>query len=238
MLKVQNLVASYGKIQALRGVSLDVSQGEIVALIGANGAGKSTSLRTISGLLRPVSGSIHFEEEAIHSLPPETIVSRGVVQVPEGRKIFPGLSVLENLEVGAYGRKGHGKDTRREDLDRVFQLFPKLRERQSQLGGSLSGGEQQMLAIGRGLMAKPKLLLLDEPSLGLAPVIIEEIFQLISDINRNGVTILLVEQDAQAALEISSRGYVLETGTIGFSDSGENLLHNERVIEAYLGGKH
>ncbi len=237
MLKVQSLVASYGKIQALKGISLEVSQGEIVALIGANGAGKSTSLRTISGLLRPVSGSIHFEEEAIHSLPPEAIVSRGIVQVPEGRKIFPGLSVLENLEVGAYGRKGHGKDTRREDLDRVFQLFPKLRERQSQLGGSLSGGEQQMLAIGRGLMAKPKLLLLDEPSLGLAPVIIEEIFQLISDINRNGVTILLVEQDAQAALEIASRGYVLETGTISFSGSGENLLHNEKVIEAYLGGK-
>ncbi len=216
---------------------MEVSQGEIVALIGANGAGKSTSLRTISGLLRPVSGSIHFEEEAIHSLPPETIVGRGVVQVPEGRKIFPGLSVLENLEVGAYGRKGHGKDTRREDLDQVFQLFPKLRERQGQLGGSLSGGEQQMLAIGRGLMARPKLLLLDEPSLGLAPVIIEEIFQLVSDINRKGVTILLVEQDAQAALEISDRGYVLETGTIGLSDSGENLLHNERVIEAYLGGK-
>jgi len=237
VLKVQNLVAGYGKIQALKGISLEVSQGEIVALIGANGAGKSTSLRTISGLLRPVSGSIHFGGEAIHSLPPEMIVSRGVVQVPEGRKIFPGLSVLENLEVGAYGRRGHGKDTRREDLDRVFQLFPKLKERQGQLGGSLSGGEQQMLAIGRGLMARPKLLLLDEPSLGLAPVMIEEIFQLIADINRNGVTILLVEQDAQAALEISSRGYVLETGTIGFSDSGQNLLHNERVIEAYLGGK-
>ena len=236
MLKIQNLFASYGKIQALKGISLEVSQGEIVALIWANGAGKSTSLRTISGLLRPVSGSISFGGEAIDSLPPETIVSRGVVQVPEGRKIFPGLSVLENLEVGAYGRKGHGKDTRREDLDRVFHLFPKLKERQGQLGGSLSGGEQQMLAIGRGLMARPKLLLLDEPSLGLAPVMIEEIFQLIADIHRKGVTILLVEQDAQAALEISNRGYVLETGTIGFSDSGRNLLHNERVIEAYLGG--
>ena len=236
MLKIQNLFASYGKIQALKGISLEVSQGEIVALIGANGAGKSTSLRTISGLLRPVSGSISFGGEAIDSLPPETIVSRGVVQVPEGRKIFPGLSVLENLEVGAYGRKGHGKDTRREDLDRVFHLFPKLNERQCQLGGSLSGGEQHMLAIGRGLMARPKLLLLDEPSLGLAPVMIEEIFQLIADIHRKGVTILLVEQDAQAALEISNRGYVLETGTIGFSDSGRNLLHNERVIEAYLGG--
>jgi branched-chain amino acid transport system ATP-binding protein len=236
VLKIQNLFASYGKIQALKGISLEVSQGEIVALIGANGAGKSTSLRTISGLLRPVSGSISFGGEAIDSLPPETIVSRGVVQVPEGRKIFPGLSVLENLEVGAYGRKGHGKDTRREDLDRVFHLFPKLKERQGQLGGSLSGGEQQMLAIGRGLMARPKLLLLDEPSLGLAPVMIEEIFQLIADIHRKGVTILLVEQDAQAALEISNRGYVLETGTIGFSDSGRNLLHNERVIEAYLGG--
>ncbi len=237
MLKIQDLVASYGKIQALRGITLEVSQGEIVALIGANGAGKSTTLKTISGLLKPVSGSILFGGEAIHALPPELIVSRGVVQVPEGRKIFPNLSVFENLEVGAYGRKGHGKDTRKEDLGRTFQLFPKLMERQNQLGGSLSGGEQQMLAIGRGLMARPKLLLLDEPSLGLAPVIIEEIFQLISDINREGVTILLVEQDAQAALEISHRGYVLETGMIGFSDSGQNLLHNERVIEAYLGGK-
>ncbi len=238
MLKIEDLVASYGKIQALKGVSIEVSQGEIVALIGANGAGKSTTLKTISGLMRPASGSIFFAGDAIHSLPPEAIVSRGVVQIPEGRKIFPNLSVLENLEVGAYGRKGHGKDTRGEDLEQIFELFPKLKERENQLGGSLSGGEQQMLAIGRGLMARPKLLLLDEPSLGLAPVIIEEIFQLIADIHRNGVTILLVEQDAQAALEISHRGYVLETGRVAFSDSGQNLLHNERVIEAYLGGKH
>ena len=236
MLKIEELVAGYGKIQALRGINLEVSEGEVVALVGANGAGKSTVLRTISGLLRPVSGSVFFSGEAIHALPPEVIVSRGIVQVPEGRKIFPGLSVLENLEVGAYGRRGHGKDTRKEDLNQVFHLFPKLKERQGQLGGSLSGGEQQMLAIARGLMARPRLLLLDEPSLGLAPVIIEEIFELIADINRKGVTILLVEQDAQAALEISHRGYVLETGTIGFSDSGRNLLHNERVIEAYLGG--
>jgi len=196
MLKIEGVVAGYGKIQALKGITLEVLQGEVVALVGGNGAGKSTTLRTISGLLRPVSGSIFFGEEAIHSLPPEAIVNRGIVQVPEGRKIFPGLSVLENLEVGAYGRKGHGKETRKEDLDLVFQFFPILKERQGQFGGSLSGGEQQMLAIGRGLMARPKLLLLDEPSLGLAPVIIEEIFQLITDINRKGVTILLVEQDA------------------------------------------
>lgn len=237
MLKIEALVTNYGEIQALKGITMEVSQGEIVALIGANGAGKSTTLKTISGLLKPVSGSVFFSGEAIHALPPEVIVNRGIVQVPEGRKIFPNLSLLENLEVGAYGRKGHGKETRKDDLDRVFRLFPNLKERQSQLGGSLSGGEQQMLAIGRGLMARPKLLLLDEPSLGLAPVIIEEIFQLIADINQEGVTILLVEQDAQAALEISRRGYVLETGTIAFSDFGHNLLYNEKIIDAYLGGK-
>jgi branched-chain amino acid transport system ATP-binding protein len=237
VLKIQDLVTSYGKIQALKGIGIEVSTGEIVALIGANGAGKSTTLKTVSGLLRPAGGSISFEGETIHALPPEAIVGRGIVQVPEGRKIFPGLSVVENLEVGAYGRKGHGKETRKEDLDQVFQLFPRLRERMDQQGGSLSGGEQQMLAIGRGLMARPKLLLLDEPSLGLAPVIIEEIFQLIVDINRKGVTVLLVEQDAQAALEISNRGYVLETGKIAFSGTGQDLLHHEKVIEAYLGGK-
>ncbi len=240
MLKIQDLVTNYGKIQALKGIGLEVSEGEIVALIGANGAGKSTTLKTVSGLLRPARGSISFEGETIHTLPPEAIVSRGIVQVPEGRKIFPSLSVLENLEVGAYGRKGHGKETRKEDLEQVFQLFPRLKERKGQQGGSLSGGEQQMLAIGRGLMARPKLLLLDEPSLGLAPVIIEEIFQMIVDINRkgrNGVTVLLVEQDAQAALEISNRGYVLETGRIAFSGTGQGLLHHEKVIEAYLGGK-
>jgi branched-chain amino acid transport system ATP-binding protein len=236
VLKVRDLVTSYGKIQALKGITLEISQGEIVALIGANGAGKSTTLKTISGLLRPISGSILFEGDEIHSLPPETIVGRGIVQVPEGRKIFPNLSVLENLEVGAYGQKGHGKTTKKEDLEKIFHLFPTLRERQYQMGGSLSGGEQQMLAIGRGLMARPKLLLMDEPSLGLAPVIIEEIFNLIADINMKGVTILLVEQDAQVALEISNRGYVLETGTIVFHDTGQNLLCNKKVKAAYLGG--
>ncbi len=236
MLKIHDLIVNYGKIQALRGINLEVSQGEIVALIGANGAGKSTTLKAISGLRKPVGGSICFEVEEIHRLPSEMIVSRGIVQVPEGRKIFPSLSVLENLEVGAYGRKGHGKSTKKEDLRVVFHLFPNLEERRDQLGGKLSGGEQQMLAIGRALMARPKLLLLDEPSLGLAPVIIGEIFQLIADINRKGVTILLVEQDAQAALEISHRGYVMETGKIAFQDSGQNLLRNEKVKEAYLGG--
>ena len=236
MLKIEGLMVNYGKIQALKGVSIEVSQGEVVALIGANGAGKSTTIKTISGLLRPMSGSIVFESDEIHHLPPEVIVSRGIVQVPEGRKIFPNLSVRENLEVGAYGREKHGKGTRKGDLELIFQLFPILRDRQTQIGGSLSGGEQQMLALGRGLMANPKLLLLDEPSLGLAPVIIEEIFQLIIDINKKGVTIFLVEQDAQAALEISHRGYVMETGKITFHDSGQNLLHNEKVKEAYFGG--
>jgi branched-chain amino acid transport system ATP-binding protein len=235
VLEINGLFVNYGKIQALQGVNLEISPGEIVALIGANGAGKSTTLKTISGLLRPVSGVILFEADEIHHLPAESIVSRGIIQVPEGRKIFPNLSVLENLEVGAYGRKGHGKSTKKEDLRGVFQLFPKLEERQDQLGGKLSGGEQQMLAIGRALMARPKLLLMDEPSLGLAPVIIEEIFQLIMDINKKGVTILLVEQDAQAALEISHRGYVMETGKVAFHDSGQNLLLNEKVKEAYLG---
>jgi branched-chain amino acid transport system ATP-binding protein len=239
VLKIHDLVVTYGKIQALKGINLEISQGEIVALIGANGAGKSTTLKAISGLLKPLGGSIFFEVDEIHHLPAEVIVSRGIVQVPEGRKIFPNLSVLENLEVGAYGRKGHGKSTKEEDLRAVFQLFPNLEERQNQLGGKLSGGEQQMLAIGRALMARPKLLLMDEPSLGLAPVIIEEIFQLIVDINKKGVTILLVEQDAQAALEISHRGYVMETGRITFHDSGQNLLLNEKVNEAYLGrGSH
>ena len=237
MLKILDIFTSYGNIQALKGITLEVFHGEIVALIGANGAGKSTTIKTISGILRPLSGSISFEGEQIHNLSPEAIVGRGIIQVPEGRKIFPNLSVIENLEVGAYGRKGHGKSTRKEDLDQIYQLFPVLKERHNQLGGSLSGGEQQMLAIGRGLMGRPKLLLFDEPSLGLAPVIIEEIFQLIEEINKNGVTVLLVEQDAQAALEISHRGYVLETGKIAFSDSGQNLLHNEKVIEAYLGGR-
>jgi branched-chain amino acid transport system ATP-binding protein len=237
VLEIRDLVTAYGKIQALKGVTLEISKGEIVALIGANGAGKSTTLKTISGLLKPLAGTIRFEEDEITLYPPETIVSRGIVQVPEGRKIFPNLSVLENLQVGAYGRKGHGRRTQKDDLEQIYQLFPTLKERMNQQGGSLSGGEQQMLAIGRGLMARPKLLLLDEPSLGLAPVIIEEIFQLIVDINRNGVTILLVEQDAQAALEISTRGYVLETGKVAFSDTGLNLLHHEKVIEAYLGGR-
>lgn len=236
MLELRDLVAGYGEIRALKGISLGIPDGAIVALIGGNGAGKSTTLKTISGLLRPESGSILFEGQEIHRLPPEDIVRRGIVQVPEGRRIFPNLSVLENLEVGAYGRKGHGKTTKAEDLAMVFHLFPRLRDRPHQAGGSLSGGEQQMLAIGRGLMARPRLLLLDEPSLGLAPVIIEEIFELICDINRKGMSILLVEQDAQAALEIAQHAYVLETGRVAFSDSGANLLHNEKVKQAYLGG--
>jgi branched-chain amino acid transport system ATP-binding protein len=234
LLEVKNLNVYYGAIHALQGISFDVDVGEIVTLIGANGAGKSTTLKTLSGLLRPRSGSIRFDGQDIVSLAAEEIVVRGVVHVPEGRKIFAPLTVLENLQMGAYTRKDKAEIER--SMQRVFTSFPRLRERLSQLGGTLSGGEQQMLAVARGLMARPRLLLLDEPSMGLAPILVEEIFEIIREINRQGTTILLVEQNANMALQVANRGYVLETGRIALEGKASDLLHNPQVIQAYLGG--
>jgi branched-chain amino acid transport system ATP-binding protein len=234
LLNVENLQVSYGAIHALKGVTFDVDDGEIVALIGANGAGKSTTLNTISGIIRPDSGKISFEGEDITQISPAQIVKNGIVQVPEGRKIFARMSVRENLEMGAYTL--NDKTKIREHMKRVFEIFPRLEERQNQLGGTLSGGEQQMLATGRGLMADPKMLLLDEPSMGLAPILVEQIFEVIQDINRQGVSLLLVEQNAQMALSIADRAYVLETGTVVLSGEASELMQNPMVKEAYLGG--
>jgi branched-chain amino acid transport system ATP-binding protein len=234
MLEVQDIHVYYGAIHALKGISFYLEEGEIVALIGANGAGKSTSLNTISGLLRPQPGTIKFQDEDITRTPPAKIVRKGIIHVPEGRKIFPKLTVLENLEIGAYSRDDRNEIEK--DYEKVFDLFPRLRERKSQLGGTLSGGEQQMLAIGRGLMARPKLLLLDEPSMGLAPILVEQIFEIIQDINSQGTSILLVEQNAQMALSIADRGYVLETGKVAMTDAADRLLVDPKVIKAYLGG--
>jgi branched-chain amino acid transport system ATP-binding protein len=234
LLEVKDLNVYYGAIHALQGISFDVDEGEIVTLIGANGAGKSTTLKTLSGLLRPRSGSIRFRGQDIVRLAAEEIVTRGVVHVPEGRKIFAPLTVLENLEVGAYTRKDKAEIER--SMQRVFTSFPRLRERLSQLGGTLSGGEQQMLAVARGMMTRPRLLLLDEPSMGLAPILVEEIFEIIREINRQGTTILLVEQNANMALQVANRGYVLETGRIALEGKAGDLLHNPQVIQAYLGG--
>ncbi|NMB86926.1 MAG: ABC transporter ATP-binding protein [Chloroflexi bacterium] len=234
MLEVNNLQVYYGAIHALKGISFHLTQGEIVALIGANGAGKSTTLNSISGLNRPRSGSIVFEGEDITHLPPQDIVRKGIIQVPEGRKIFAPLTVLENLEMGAYIHNDNAQIE--SDLEMVFNRFPRLRERRKQLGGTLSGGEQQMLAIARGLMAHPKLLLLDEPSMGLAPILVEQIFEIIRDINEQGTSILLVEQNAQMALSIADRGYVLETGKTVLEGEAQNLLEDPMVISAYLGG--
>ena len=234
MLNVNELNVSYGAIHALKGISFNLDHCEIVALIGANGAGKSTTLNTISGLYHPDSGSIEFEDEDLTKTSPAHIVEKGIVQVPEGRKIFARMSVLENLELGAYTLKD--KDLIQEHMDTVFKIFPRLKERQKQLGGTLSGGEQQMLAMGRGLMADPKLLLLDEPSMGLAPILVEQIFEVIQEINEHGVTILLVEQNAQMALSIADRAYVLETGTVALSGESEALMENPMVQAAYLGG--
>jgi branched-chain amino acid transport system ATP-binding protein len=233
MLELQDVHSYYGNIHALKGLSLRVGQGEIVTLIGANGAGKSTTIRTVTGLLRPRHGQITLEGERIERLLPHLIVQRGVAQAPEGRRIFPRLTVRENLEMGAYTRTD--VSAVRSDLDRVLQLFPRLKERASQQGGTLSGGEQQMLAIGRALMARPRLLLLDEPSMGLAPTMVEVIFQTIQEINRQGTTILLVEQNALMALEVAHRGYVLQTGRTVLHDSADNLLKNEMVRKVYLG---
>lgn len=233
MLSLKEVHLHYGAIHALRGISLEVEQGQIVTLIGANGAGKSSTLMTISGILRSTSGRIIFEGEELTHLPTHTIVQRGISQVPEGRRIFPTLTVLENLEMGAYSRTDAGQI--RHDLDRVFQLFPLLKDRRSQLGGTLSGGEQQMLAIGRAVMARPRLLLLDEPSLGLAPTLVETIFEVIREINAQSTTILLVEQNAHMALRIAAKGYVMEVGRIVLADDAEKLLANGEVRSAYLG---
>jgi branched-chain amino acid transport system ATP-binding protein len=234
LLELKNVHTHYGNIRALKGISLEVKEGEIVCLIGANGAGKSTTLMTISGILTPVEGDVIYKGESIAFAPPDRIVKSGICQVPEGRMIFPVLTVLENLELGAFLR--NDASGIREDLDWVFTLFPKLKERRKQFGGTLSGGEQQMLAIARALMARPKILLLDEPSLGLAPILVQTIFETIRKINSDGMTILLVEQNAQMALQYSNRGYVLETGRIALSDTAQNLLANEEVKTAYLGG--
>jgi branched-chain amino acid transport system ATP-binding protein len=234
LLEVKDLNVYYGAIHALQGISFSVDEGEIVTLIGANGAGKSTTLKTLSGLLQPRSGSIRFGGQDMASLAAQEIVIKGIVHVPEGRKIFAPLTVLENLEMGAYTRKDKAEIDR--SMQRVFTSFPRLRERLSQLGGTLSGGEQQMLAVARGLMARPRLLLLDEPSMGLAPILVEEIFEIIREINRQGTTILLVEQNANMALQVANRGYVLETGRIALEGKAGDLLHNPQVIRAYLGG--
>lgn len=234
MLKITDLVVSYGAIEALHGISLEVSEGEIVAIIGSNGAGKSTLLNTISGLLRPKSGTIFNDDIPLHKTAPNKIVAMGICQVPEGRRIFSSLSVRDNLEMGAILPQNWKTFDR--NLERVHKLFPRLQERENQAGGTLSGGEQQMLAIGRALMANPKLLLLDEPSLGLAPVIIEEVYKVIREIQKSGTSILLVEQNAFQALKVADRGYVIETGTITIEDTASRLLTNNEVKKAYLGG--
>ena len=235
MLKIENLHVSYGGIKALRGISLEVPDGKIVTLIGANGAGKSTTLRTISGLVKADSGSITYDGQELLGKPINKILEAGIAQSPEGRRVFANLTVLENLKIGAYLRKN--KDGIEKDLKWVYELFPRLEERSWQLAGTLSGGEQQMLAVGRALMSRPKLLLLDEPSLGLAPLVVQDIFTIIREINRQGVTVLLIEQNANMALKIADLAYVLETGRITLSGTGAELLANEKVKEAYL-GKH
>jgi branched-chain amino acid transport system ATP-binding protein len=235
MLKLEQIDVHYGNVQALKAIQFEVNTGEMVTLIGANGAGKSTTLKTISGLIRPSQGSIHYMEEPLEKMPVEEIVSKGISHVPEGRRIFPGLTVIGNLEVATSSWRRHG-DSYQEELDNVFNLFPKLRERKNQLGWSLSGGEQQMLAIGRGLMSRPRLLLLDEPSLGLAPKLVQSVFEAIQIINKQGVTILLIEQNAFAALQIVYRGYVLENGRIVLSGLAKDLVTDEKVKKAYLGG--
>jgi branched-chain amino acid transport system ATP-binding protein len=233
LLEVENIHSFYGNVQALRGVSLTVEEGEVVTLIGSNGAGKTTTLRSINGILPPREGKIVFRGEEIQGVPAHHMVKRGIAQSPEGRKIFHRMTVLENLEMGAYHRNDRAEI--RQDMTRVFDLFPRLKERVKQEAGTMSGGEQQMLAIGRSLMSRPRLLLLDEPSMGLAPVLVERIFQVIEEINRQGTTILLVEQNANVALEIATRGYVLETGSIVNTASAEKLREDPKVREAYLG---
>lgn len=231
MLELANVNTYYGNIHALKGISLTVDQGEVVTLIGSNGAGKSTTLLTISGLVQARSGTVTLDGQSLVGMPPHEITTLGVVQSPEGRRVFPRMSVLENLEMGAYAR-GKVDDG---DLDRVYELFPRLKERASQKAGTLSGGEQQMLAIGRALMGHPKLLLLDEPSMGLSPILVDQIFNIIREINEQGTTVLLVEQNALMALSVANRGYVLQTGEIVLADSAEKLITNDMVRKAYLG---
>jgi branched-chain amino acid transport system ATP-binding protein len=233
ILEIDDIHTYYGSIQALKGISLTVNEGEVVTLLGANGAGKTTTLRSINGLNRPRRGSIRFQGRDITTVAPHEIVKRGIAQSPEGRRLFPRMSVTENLEMGAFQRKD--KSEIREDMDRVFELFPRLQERRNQHAGTMSGGEQQMCAIGRALMARPKLLLLDEPSLGLAPIFVERIFDIVKQINEQGTSILLVEQNALMALDHAHRGYVLETGHIVLADSAEALKTNEDVRKTYLG---
>ncbi len=231
ILSIKDLKVKYGGIEAVKGISFDVREGEIVTLIGANGAGKSSTLRTISGLVKPAGGSISFKGEDITGMDPTEIVKRGITLVPEGRRIFADLTVLENLRIGAYLRH----DSLKEDIEWVYSLFPRLKERSWQAGGTLSGGEQQMLAVGRALMSRPKLIMMDEPSLGLAPIIVRGIFDIIREINKRGTTILLIEQNANMALQTADTGYVMETGRITLSGTGEELLKNEAVQAAYLG---
>ncbi|GAA4382417.1 ABC transporter ATP-binding protein [Tsukamurella soli] len=235
MLEVRDLVVRYGRIEALHGISLTVAPGELVTLLGANGAGKSTTMRALSGLLTPAHGRILFEGRDITHMPAHIRVKEGIVQVPEGRRVFPGMTVQENLDMGCHGRKFPNKTAYRETLDYVFDLFPRLAERRKQAGGTMSGGEQQMLAIGRALMARPKLLLLDEPSMGLAPMVIQQIFGIIAKIHDEGTTTLLVEQNAQQALSRSDRGYVLETGDVTVTGEGRTLLGDPAIRAAYLG---
>ena len=234
MLKVENLKVRYGMIEAIKGISFEVRDGEIVTLIGANGAGKTTTMHAISGLLKPASGSITMDGQDLVKMPSHKIVSLGLAQVPEGRRVFAQQTVEENLVLGAYTRRD--KSGIEEDQERVFDLFPRLKERRTQLAGTLSGGEQQMLAMGRALMAKPKLVLMDEPSMGLSPLLVKEIFHIIEDTNKQGTTVLLVEQNARMALAIADRAYVLETGKITLEGTGEELAKDERVRKAYLGG--
>ncbi len=234
MLKIENIDVYYGAIHALKGISVEVNEGEIVTLIGANGAGKSTILRTISGLLKPKAGQVSFEGKSIAGIPAQDIVKLSISQVPEGRRVFANMSVLENLELGAYIR--NDKKGIQEDMEKVFVRFPRLSERRSQLAGTLSGGEQQMLAMGRALMSRPRLLLLDEPSMGLAPLLVKEIFSIIKEINASGTTVLLVEQNAHMALSIAHRAYVLETGRITLSGDAKELAASEEIRKAYLGG--
>jgi branched-chain amino acid transport system ATP-binding protein len=233
MLELKSIESYYGKIQALKGIDLEVPEGGIVAILGANGAGKSTTLKTISGLIQPLRGEILFQGQSIHKKEPHQIVRLGICQVPEGRDIFMGLTVQENLKMGAFTRN----DTKaiQNDMEQIYQSFPILKERARQQAGTLSGGEQQMLAIARGLMSNPKLMLLDEPSLGLAPLMVEEIFRIIAEINKDGVTILLVEQNANMALQTAQYGYVMETGSVALHDSAENLIQNDYVRKVYLG---